>query len=86
LFNCGGFLHDASTLDCNEAAFSFSVDLNVRAMYRTMRFFLPVMIGNGGESIVNIASVRPRSSLRRSTSLMASPGCGDRRSDQTVCH
>ena len=57
LFNCAGFVHNGSILDCDEDAFSFSVDLNVRAMYRMMRAFLPSMIAKGGGSIVNMASV-----------------------------
>ncbi|MCW6507108.1 SDR family oxidoreductase [Lichenifustis flavocetrariae] len=57
LFNCAGFVHNGSILECDEDAFSFSVDLNVRAMYRMMRAFLPGMIAKGGGSIVNMASV-----------------------------
>jgi 2-keto-3-deoxy-L-fuconate dehydrogenase len=57
LFNCAGFVHNGSILECDEDAFSFSVDLNVRAMYRMMRAFLPGMVANGGGSIVNMASV-----------------------------
>ena len=34
----------ARVLDCDEAAFDFSMDLNVRAMYRMMRAFLPGML------------------------------------------
>ena len=57
LFNCAGFVHAGTILDCDEAAFSFSVDLNMRAMYRMMRTFLPGMIAKGGGAIVNMASV-----------------------------
>jgi len=57
LFNCAGFVHNGNILECDEDAFSFSVDLNVRAMYRMMRAFLPGMLANGGGSIVNMASV-----------------------------
>jgi len=57
LFNCAGFVHSGTILDCDEAAFDFSVNLNVRALYRVTRAFLPAMIVNGGGSIVNIASV-----------------------------
>src|SRR5437870_541173 len=44
LFNCAGFVHDGSILECDEAAWDFSFDLNVRAMYRLMRAFLPGML------------------------------------------
>jgi 2-keto-3-deoxy-L-fuconate dehydrogenase len=57
LFNCAGFVHHGSILDCDEDAFDFSVNLNVRAMYRMIRAFLPGMIARGGGSIVNMASV-----------------------------
>ncbi|MET3857209.1 SDR family oxidoreductase [Rhizobium sp. OAE497] len=57
LFNCAGFVHHGSILDCDEDAFDFSVNLNIRAMYRMIRAFLPGMIDRGGGSIVNMASV-----------------------------
>jgi len=57
LFNCAGFVHAGTILDCDEDAFDFSVNLNVRALYRVTRAFLPAMLANGGGSIVNIASV-----------------------------
>lgn len=57
LFNCAGFVHNGSILDCDEDAFDFSVNLNIRAMYRMIRAFLPGMIARGGGSIVNMASV-----------------------------
>ncbi len=57
LFNCAGYVHNGTILDCDEEAFSFSVDLNMRAMYRMMRAFLPGMIAKGGGSIINMASV-----------------------------
>jgi len=57
LFNCAGFVHHGTILDCDEAAFDFSVNLNVRAMFRMMRAFLPAMLDAGGGSIVNMSSV-----------------------------
>ena len=57
LFNCAGFVHHGTILDCDEQAFDFSQDLNVKSMYRMVRAFLPAMIANGGGSIVNMASV-----------------------------
>ena len=56
LFNCAGFVHHGTVLDCDEAAWDFSFDLNVKSMWRTLRAFLPSMIENGGGSIVNMAS------------------------------
>ncbi|RCW78855.1 SDR family oxidoreductase [Phyllobacterium bourgognense] len=57
LFNCAGFVHHGAILDCDEDAFDFSVSLNIRAMYRMIRAFLPGMIDRGGGSIINMASV-----------------------------
>jgi 2-keto-3-deoxy-L-fuconate dehydrogenase len=57
LFNCAGFVDHGTILDCDEARWTFSIDLNVTAMYRMMRAFLPGMVANGGGSIINMASV-----------------------------
>lgn len=57
LFNCAGFVDSGTILDCDEKAWDFSFDLNVRAMYRLMRAFLPGMLAQGGGSIINMASV-----------------------------
>ncbi|MEE9322031.1 MAG: SDR family oxidoreductase [Granulosicoccus sp.] len=57
LFNCAGFVEHGTILDCDEDAWSFALDLNVTAMYRMMRAFLPVMLENGGGSIINMSSV-----------------------------
>jgi 2-keto-3-deoxy-L-fuconate dehydrogenase len=56
LFNCAGFVHAGSVLDCTEADWSFAFDLNVRSMYRTIRAFLPGMLARGSGSIINMAS------------------------------
>ena len=57
LFNCAGYVHSGTILDCGETDWSRSFDLNVTAMYRMIRAFLPSMIEGGGGSIVNMASV-----------------------------
>lgn len=57
LFNCAGFVDNGSILECDEDAWAFSLDLNVTAMYRMMKAFLPGMLENGGGSIVNMSSV-----------------------------
>ena len=57
LVNCAGWVHDGSILDCDEAAWDRSFDLNAKAMYRITKAVLPGMIEGGGGSIVNIASV-----------------------------
>ena len=57
LFNCAGFVHSGTILDCEEKDWTFSFDLNVTAMYRMIRALLPGMIANGGASIINMSSV-----------------------------
>ncbi len=57
LFNCAGFVDHGTILECDEAKWAFSFDLNVTAMYRMIRAFLPGMIAKGSGSIVNMASV-----------------------------
>ncbi len=57
LFNCAGFVHNGSILECDDEAFDFSVDLNVKSMHRMIRAVLPGMLEKGGGSIVNMASV-----------------------------
>lgn len=62
LFNCAGFVHHGSVLDCDEAAWDFSMDLNVKGAYRLTRAFLPGMLAKaartgGSASIVNMASM-----------------------------
>lgn len=57
LFNCAGYVAGGTILECSEADWSFSFDLNVTAMYRAIRHALPPMIERGSGSIVNMASV-----------------------------
>jgi 2-keto-3-deoxy-L-fuconate dehydrogenase len=57
LFNCAGFVHHGSILECEESDWNFSFDLNVKSMYLTIRSFLPAMLEVGGGSIINMSSV-----------------------------
>ena len=57
LFNCAGFVHHGTVLDCTEKDWDFTMDLNVRSMYRMIRAFLPAMLKRGkGASIINMSS------------------------------
>ena len=57
LFNCAGFVHHGTILDCAEADWAFSMDINLRSMYLTIRAFLPAMLAAGkGASIINMSS------------------------------
>ena len=56
LFNCAGYVHHGSILECSEEDWDFSFDLNVKSMHRTIRAVLPGMLEKGAGSIVNVAS------------------------------
>ncbi|MGO3890015.1 MAG: SDR family oxidoreductase [Paenalcaligenes sp.] len=56
LFNCAGYVHHGSILECDEAAWERSMDLNVKSMYHTIRAVLPGMLERGNGSIINVAS------------------------------
>jgi 2-keto-3-deoxy-L-fuconate dehydrogenase len=57
LFNCSGFVHHGSILDCDEKSWDFSFDLNTKAHYRMIKAFLPGMLESGKGTIVNMSSV-----------------------------
>ena len=57
LYNCAGYVHAGTILDCDEEAWAFSNALNVTAQYRMIRAFLPGMIARGGGSIINMSSI-----------------------------
>jgi len=56
LLNAAGFVHHGTVLDCSDADWDFSFDINVKSMHRTLRAFLPGMLDAGKGSIINIAS------------------------------
>ncbi len=57
LFNCAGYVHHGTILDCEPEDWDASFALNVRAMYVMIREALPRMLEHGGGSIINMASV-----------------------------
>ncbi len=57
LFNCAGVVHSGSILECKDEEWALALDLNVTAMWRMIRAFLPNMIARGGGSIINMSSV-----------------------------
>lgn len=56
LVNCAGFVHHGTALQCNDAEFDRSIDLNLKSMHRTIRAVLPQMLARKSGAIVNIAS------------------------------
>jgi 2-keto-3-deoxy-L-fuconate dehydrogenase len=62
LFNCAGYVHHGTILDCTPKDWDFSFNLNIRAMYMTIRCALPKMLerhekSGVGASIINMASI-----------------------------
>jgi len=62
LFNCAGFVHEGTILQCDEAAWDFSFDLNVKGAWRVTRAVLPAMLDKlertgGTAAILNMASM-----------------------------
>lgn len=57
LFNCAGFVHQGTILDCEEADWERSLAINVTSMYRVSRAFLPSMLEALKGNIINMASV-----------------------------
>jgi len=56
LFNCAGYVHHGTILDCQEKDWDDSFDVNVKSMYRMCRAVLPGMLEHGKGGIVNVAS------------------------------
>ena len=56
LFNCAGFVHHGTILDCDDAAWAFSMNLNVRSMFWVTKALLPAMVAKGKGAIVNMSS------------------------------
>ncbi len=57
LFNCAGIVHNGTILESSDDDWDQAFNLNSKAMYHMIKEVLPIMIKNGGGSIINIASV-----------------------------
>jgi 2-keto-3-deoxy-L-fuconate dehydrogenase len=57
LFNCAGVVHSGDILTCTEREWQFALDLNVTAMFRMIRAFLPTMLERNHGSVINMSSV-----------------------------
>jgi NAD(P)-dependent dehydrogenase (short-subunit alcohol dehydrogenase family) len=57
LFNCAGWVHQGSILECTLADWDRSFHLNVRSMFVMVKAMLPRMIEAGGGVILNMSSV-----------------------------
>ena len=57
LVNNAGYVADGTILDCDEATWERSFDVNVTSMFYTCKAFLPAMLQAKRGSIINVASV-----------------------------
>jgi 2-keto-3-deoxy-L-fuconate dehydrogenase len=56
LFNCAGWVHHGTIVDCEEKDWDLSFEINVKSMYRICRAVLPAMLEKGQGNIINVAS------------------------------
>lgn len=57
VFNCAGWVHNGTIMDCTERDWDKSFDVNVTSMYRVTRAFLPGMLAKRRGSIINMSSI-----------------------------
>ncbi|MBV9391611.1 MAG: SDR family oxidoreductase [Verrucomicrobia bacterium] len=57
LFNCAGYVHSGTILDCSEEDWDSAFTLNARAMFRMIKALLPGMLRTTQGSIINMSSV-----------------------------
>ena len=57
LFNCCGFVHQGSILDCSIQDWDYSFDLNVRSHFLLTKALIPKFLERQDGSIINISSV-----------------------------
>lgn len=57
LFNCAGFVHQGSLLECSAEDWRKSFEINVDSMFLACKAALPGMFANRRGSIINMASV-----------------------------
>lgn len=57
LFNCAGFVHQGTILDCDQTNWERSFSINVDAMFHLCRAVLPGMLEKGRGNIINMSSV-----------------------------
>jgi 2-keto-3-deoxy-L-fuconate dehydrogenase len=57
LFNCAGYVHHGTILDCTPEEWDFTMNVNIRSMFLVSRTFLPSMLAKKKGSIINMASI-----------------------------
>jgi len=75
LVHCDAYVHEGTVLDCDEVAWDYSFDVNVKAVHRSLRAFLPSMKEAGGGTILNLVSAdgdgKPSYAFRATTAAVA---------------
>lgn len=56
LFNCAGFVHHGTILECTDEEWDFATNLNMRSMFWAIQAALPGMLERGIGSIINMSS------------------------------
>jgi len=57
LFNCAGYVHQGTILECTDADWRRSFQINVDAMFHLCKAVLPDMVARACGSIINMSSV-----------------------------
>jgi 2-dehydro-3-deoxy-L-fuconate 4-dehydrogenase len=57
LFNCAGWVHQGTIIECRPEDWDRSFAINVRSMFTMCKHMVPLMIDAGGGVILNMASV-----------------------------
>jgi 2-keto-3-deoxy-L-fuconate dehydrogenase len=57
VFNCAGYVHQGTLLDCGEAEWRRSFRINVDSMFRICRAVCPAMVERKRGSIINMSSI-----------------------------
>ena len=57
LFNCTGYVHNGTILDCTDDDWDFAFNLNAKAQYWMIQAVLPEMLEAGSGSIINMSSL-----------------------------
>lgn len=57
LFNCAGYVHQGTILECQDSNWELSFAVNVTGMYHMCQAFLPTMLTRGKGNIINMSSV-----------------------------
>ncbi|XP_014681212.1 PREDICTED: 3-hydroxybutyrate dehydrogenase type 2-like [Priapulus caudatus] len=57
LFNCAGYVHQGTILECPDEVWDLSFNLNVKSTYLMCKSLLPRMLAQGSGNVINMSSV-----------------------------